>query len=235
MPSLTAGLSLAVAEETFRTASTNMVVAEETSRTASLQPAVAATLTPYCDVDVTVAATRAGEAELDVFCDGSTYLTPLLRVVVAGETLLTTDADVTIAGTTNATAQLSVSLTDSVSIVLEPDDPKPTPLLQLDDLTVTDRNAIQSVTNLAAAGVQVGDVLELYDGENRGNYLVRGVDGTVAFVSESFFSVLATGPFSGEIRQRQSVSATRRAAIVLDRAIYLAPFQLACRLDVVVD
>lgn len=235
MPDLTAGLSLAVAEETFVTASTNMVVAEETSRTAELQPAIAATITPYVDADVAVAATYGRDAAVDVFCDGSTYLTPLLRVVIADETLLTADADVTIAGTSTATATLNVSLTDVVRIVVEPNDPKPTPLLTLDDLTVTDSNAIESATDLAAAGVQVGDVLELYDGANRGNYLIRGIDRNVAFVSETFFAVLSTGPFSGEVRTRQSVAAARTVALVLDRAIYLAPFRLSCRLDVAVD
>jgi len=235
VPDATASLSVLVADTSFVTASQNMVVAEEMARTTELQPAIAATLTSSVDTDVAVAAQRARTLGLDVFASGSAYLLVSMRAAVAEAEQLVADADVAVAGTSAKTTSLNVSLSDAAPILLEPDAPKTTPLLTVDDLMVTGWNAITSAADFIAAGVRVGDVLELVGGANRGNYMVAGVQENVLFVSQAFINTIAVGPFSGEVRTGQTVSAVATAAVVIDQAVFLAPFQLSCVLNVAVD
>ena len=200
MPSLTPSLSILIADPLFLTASTNMIVTEETAQTVQLQPAIAATLSRFVDADLAVAATYARSAALDVFPDGSTYLTPTMRVTVADEWHLTADVAVAVAATSAPTATLNISVSDAVPIVLEPDAPKSEPIVTAGDFVITQSNTIGSATDFLAAGVQTGDVLELLDGVNRGNYLIRGVEQNVLFVSEAFPKLLARPPLRGSIR-----------------------------------
>ena len=237
MPDATTSLSVLVAETDFLTASQNLVIAEQQGRTAQLQPAIAGHYEPDAALDVAVADLKSESALLDVFLSGSTYLTPSLRVVIAELTEQTAGLDIGVAEQYSESAGLDCLLSDAVAITLEPNRPRPVPLVTASDLVLTPHpNAIRSpTTDFAAAGIAAGDVLELTTGPNRAHYLIGSVQTNVLFVSEAFEDPTDTAARSGQVRRRVSVTAQRTCAVVLDQALFLAGSQVTAQLDVAID
>jgi hypothetical protein len=106
-------------------------------------------------------------------------------------------------------------------------------------LTLTDLylgihpNVITSpTTDFVAAGVSIGDVLEVTEGLNAGHYLVRSLETNALFVHEAF-PVRTSGPLTGEVRVQRDRFATVTAAVVLDQALFVGGFSVAARLDMV--
>jgi len=83
-------------------------------------------------------------------------------------------------------------------------------------------NAVRSSsTDFGAAGVTTGDVLAIETGPNKGNYVIRMVDGHVLFVEEELPSEDA-GPVTASVYKTRNKIAYRSAAAVLDQPFFNA-------------
>lgn len=217
------------------TATLDLVVAEETARTAMLQPAVAATYMATATASLSVAEPYSLPVGLDLLLDGSYYLMPLLRVVVAETHSLAADLNQAVAEPYELACTLDAVVSDAPAMLLEPDDPQPAGVSVPDLMLSLHPNVLRSPTTDFSTFAEVGGVVELLEGPNRGNYLIFGIDGNALFVTEAFRVPTAVGPYAGSVRGKTEVSATPKAAIMLDQSIFLAPFSVSALLDVVID
>lgn len=164
--------------------------------------------------------------------------TSYLRVAVATTAETSTNLDVAAAVSLDVTTALSVISSDAVRVVLEPDAPKATAAVTLTDLYLNvQANGISSpTTDFQAAGVQAGSVLEIYEGQNRGNYIVTSiVEPNFLLVAEAFPYPTDSGPLAGEVRNEQTVVAVSTAALVLDQPLWIGAVTRSCSLAVVID
>lgn len=236
MPNATTSLAVLVADTSFVTSLADLVLAEERAATAQLQPLISAIIPLSADLSVTVAQPLEATVTLDALLSGSLYLTGSLSLGVAAEREVASDADMAVAEAYSLTPTLDVSLTDSVPVVLEPNAPKSAPLVTATDLLLgTHPNVITSPTiDFAAVGVRYSDVLEIYEGPNAGHYIVQSVQGNAVFVGEAPVAPSWPGPWAGEVRQHQDVTAQVSAALVIDQSLLFAPTIRYCTLEVLV-
>lgn len=234
MPDATTSLAVLVAETDFITSSAELLLAEQRSCAASLSVAPAATATLPIASAVLLAGQSSQTTELDLLLDGSFYLQASARLAIAAAMDETADLSCTVAEILTVTSDVEVAVTDAATILVEPDRPRAAPLLVLTDLYLSVHpNAITSpTTDFVAAGVAVGDVLEVTEGPDAGHYLIRALAANELFVHEAF-PVREAGPLPGEVRVRRDRFATVTAAVVLDQALFVAGVTVSASLDMV--
>lgn len=236
MPNATTSLAVLVADTSFVTSLNDLVIAEERAATAQLQPLITAIIPLQASVDVAVAGTYQATVELAALLSGSEYLTGSMSLAIGGEQQISSALSLAVADAYALTSVLDVSVTDAVPVVLEPNDPKAAPLVTMTDLYLgTHPNLISSpTTDFAALGVQFSDVLEIYEGPNAGHYIIQSVDGNALFVGEAFIAPSWPGPWAGEVRKHQNVSAQLTAALVIDQSLFFAPTFRYVTLEIVI-
>lgn len=236
MPDATTSLAVLVADTAFVTSSAELLIAEETASTSSLQILTAATTVLPLDLATVVAGTFDSTAQLDALLDGTNYVQTGMRVTVSGTDSDTVSLDLAVAEAYSLTAGMTVSTTDSVPFLIEPDRPRAAPLLTLTDLYQSAHpNVVTSpTTDFVAAGVGIGDVLELTEAPNAGHYLVRALETNALFLHEAF-PVRTTAALAGVIRSRTDIFATVTAAVVLDQAVFVGGTAVTAQLDLVIN
>jgi len=236
VPDATTSLAVLVADTAFVTTSTELVIAEETARTASLEVTTAATTTLPLDTAALVAGAFEQTSQLDALLDGTFYVQTGMRVAISGAGAESVSLSCAVAESLSLTTDLSVATTDVVPFLIEPDRPRATPLLTLTDLYLgVHPNVISSpTTDFAAAGVSIGDVLEVTEGDNAGHYLIRAIETNVLYVHEAF-PVRTAAALDGVVRQQRDRFATVTAAVVLDQAVFVAGTTVSAQLDLVIN
>ncbi len=159
--------------------------------------------------------------------------TATLRVVVAATTDLTPATNVTVAEPVVQTADLSMFISDAPFIVIEPDRPKFAGLA-VPDLTKTTASTVRSPTvDLEAQGIVSHDIVEILEGQNRGHYVVRAVDGNVLSLQQE---LLADDPVpaAAVIRAERGTTAYRTAAVVMSQPAFNQGFSVFGVTDVLI-
>jgi len=232
-----ATLQPVIAGTTELSASLNAIVAQARSRVVALNSAIADRKTRTASLSVSVAATNQVQTAMDVFLHGSEFRQALLRIAIADEKEFGIDLDALVAETFQRSADLDLNVSDACHIVIEQDRPKAKALVEITDLQTgppLHPNAVKSDTiDFEASGVVPTDVLEIEEGPNQGNYVIRGVEGGILFVEEALPST-DPGPSAAQVRRQQVKTPQFKSALVIDQPMFNAGYSKWAVMDMLV-
>jgi hypothetical protein len=95
-------------------------------------------------------------------------------------------------------------------------------------------NAVRSPsTNFQDLGIEPDDVLEIEEGPNVGNYVIRVVIDNILFVEQRLPSPDA-GPVRASVRKKRDKTCYRSAAIVISQPVFNAGVSMFSVMDMLV-